>query len=143
MTKAVRTVRLVGLALLLAVAIPGVARAHAFLLSSTPSQGQVLGTAPGVVTLRFSESLEPQASSATVTDPTGSSFNGSVSGQTIVVPLATNAPGTYKVTWRSVSAEDGHTLQGSFEFSVQSGGATTSSTSSSSGGAGIALLRWV
>jgi copper transport protein len=97
---------------------PGLAAAHAILVSSDPPPEARLGTAPGVVSLRFSEPLTPELSQATVTDPTGRRFTGNVSGSEISVFLATNAPGRYTVTWTSVSADDGHTEQGSFSFTV-------------------------
>ncbi|HYT80857.1 MAG TPA: copper resistance CopC family protein, partial [Actinomycetota bacterium] len=110
-------------AILFVGAIPGVASAHAFLISSSPPAGARLGTAPGVVTLRYSEAVQPGLSQASVIDPTGHRFTGTVSATSITIPLATNAPGTYRVGWKVVAADDGHTTHGTFEFSVVSAGA--------------------
>ncbi len=116
------TGRLVGagvLALLVLVAlVPGVARAHATLLSSSPRAGQQLGTAPGVVVLQFSQPLNPRLSRVTVTDPAGTRVAGKASGTEARVALATNQPGTYRVAWTAVSTDDGHTSRGSFQFTV-------------------------
>jgi putative copper export protein len=71
------------------------------------------------VTLRFSEPLNERLSRAEVLSPDGRRFEGTPeeSGD-IVVRLTTNAQGIYRVTWRTVSTVDGHTLEGSFEFGV-------------------------
>ena len=45
-------------------------------------------------------------------------------GVRMAVVLSTNAPGTYRVDWLAVSLDDGHTTQGSFQFSVVAGGAS-------------------
>ena len=100
---------------------PGRAAAHALIASSQPRPGQTLGTAPGVVSLRFTEPLNPGLSKATVIDPTGRTFAGSVTGSQILIPVSSNAPGTYQVDWTSVSTLDGHVLHGSFHFSVGAG----------------------
>lgn len=87
--------------------------------SSEPAPGQRLAAAPGVVVLRFSEPLVKGLSRLVVTDPTGTRSEGSVSGSTdIVARLGINAPGLYRVAWKTVSPADGHTLTGSFAFGV-------------------------
>jgi copper transport protein len=116
------------------VLLPGQASAHALIASSQPRAGQTLGTAPGVVSLQFTEPLNAGLSKAAVIDPTGRSFAGSVTGSQILIPLSGNAPGTYQVDWTSVSALDGHVLHGSFHFAVgvaprPAGGAAGGSTS--------------
>ncbi len=111
----VAVVLLTGLILLLA---PASAQAHAVLVSTDPRPGDRLGTAPGVVILRFSEPLNGKLSFATVTDPSGRPFTAQGSGLSISVPLATNLPGTYTVEWKSVSGDDGHTERGSYDFTV-------------------------
>src|SRR5258708_2585887 len=105
-------------ALVLALA-PGPASAHATILSSTPRAGEKLATAPGVVVLAFSQPLDIRLSRASVVAPNGQRFDqSSVSPSEIRVPLTTNAPGVYQVSWTSVSAVDGHTLSGGFRFGV-------------------------
>lgn len=98
--------------------MPGVARAHATLLTSSPPAGQQLGTAPGVVVLQFSQPLDPRLSQVTVTDPAGTRVAGKASGTEARVALATNQPGTYRVAWTAVSTDDGHTSRGNLQFSV-------------------------
>lgn len=106
-------------ACLLSVAGPLAASAHALLISSNPSAGESLGTGPGVVVLEFSEPLNPRLSLATVNDPTGKKWSGSVTGgQEMRVPVETNAQGAYAVSWTSVSLTDAHHISGSFGFAV-------------------------
>jgi copper transport protein len=98
---------------------PGVALAHATLVSSDPQPGAELSTAPSTVTMSFSEPLNLRLSTASVTAPDGTKFSdASVSGQQISVPLTTNLPGVYTVDWTTVSTLDGHTIRGSFLFGV-------------------------
>ncbi|MDP9185278.1 MAG: copper resistance protein CopC/CopD, partial [Actinomycetota bacterium] len=101
------------------VAFPVTVLAHAELVSSTPAPGSELSTAPGVVTLSFSEPLNVQLSSASVIAPDGTRFESTAStGQTFRIPLTTNAPGVYRVEWSTVSTLDGHPVRGSFAFGV-------------------------
>jgi copper transport protein len=104
-------------AALLVLGVPGRASAHALLVSSTPKPNQQLGTTPGVVTLVFSEPLTKE-STASVTDPDGRVFSDAVSGVEMLIRLTTNAPGQYRVQWKSVSSLDGHVIRGSFTFEV-------------------------
>jgi copper transport protein len=98
---------------------PAAALAHAGVVSSDPEPGTELGSAPGVVVIRFSEQINSQLSRARVVAPDGTSFEGLASAsQRIDVPLTTNTRGFYDVEWTSVSRVDGHTLHGSFQFGV-------------------------
>jgi copper transport protein len=118
-TSGVRRVCAVLIAALAALAIPIAASAHAELVSSAPASNAHLGTAPGVVVLEFSQTINTQLSSAAVTDPSGHAWKGEVdSGYEIRVPLATNVPGVYTVDWVSVSQIDGHRISGTFTFDV-------------------------
>ena len=114
-----RLLVIVGLAFLVLSIMAVPARAHAGFVSSNPEPGAELGSPPGVVTLRFSEPLNERLSRAEVLSPDGRRFEGAPeeSGE-IVLRLTTNAPGIYRVTWKTVSTIDGHTLEGSFEFGV-------------------------
>lgn len=115
-------VRAAALGLLTAVLVtgtPGSALAHAGFVSSRPQPGSVLGSAPGVVTLEFSEPLNEKLSRAKVTAPDGQSFDGIASGSGMIrVSVSTNLQGIYRVEWTTVSTVDGHTLRGSFAFGV-------------------------
>ncbi len=107
------------LGLAIVASTPGIALAHSALVSAQPEAGAELGTAPGVVVLRFSEPLNAKLSRATVTSPDGREFTGATSpAEEIRIPLATNVQGVYEVDWTTVSGVDGHTLSGAFEFGV-------------------------
>jgi copper transport protein len=117
------------LALLLALGVPQVARAHATLLRSTPAAGSRLGTSPTSVTLVFSEALEPAMTHLmlissdgriTTLDPAGDAHDVNA----LMAPVAgTLAAGAWRVAWHIVSA-DGHPVQGSFVFLVGTGAGT-------------------
>jgi copper transport protein len=123
--------RLVALAPVVAVvavlalaASPSAANAHALLHGSTPAAGATLGSPPDVVTLTFSERPDIRLTSVKVLDAGGTDH---VSGPVVAVedpPSTVQAPvslpgdGAYTVSWRAVSAVDGHISAGSFVFGV-------------------------
>lgn len=105
--------------LLLVVLWASPAFAHAAIVSSDPEPGAVLSAVPGVVTLEFTEPLNQDLSTASVTAPDGGRSDGRVqSTDRITISLSTNAPGVYRVEWKTVSILDGHPLAGSFAFGV-------------------------
>ncbi|HYK96186.1 MAG TPA: copper resistance protein CopC, partial [Candidatus Dormibacteraeota bacterium] len=115
---------LIAVALVALAAAPGDVAAHAYLRSSQPAAGATLGSAPSSVVITFSEPPDPKLSSIKVVDSSGTDY---VTGPivvvastpaTISVPLDTLADGVYTVSWRAVSATDGHISAGSFVFGV-------------------------
>ena len=105
---------------LLALALNGVAHAHAMLSSASPPVGGSVGAAPRQVTLTFTQGLEPSFSSVQVTDSKGARVDtgkAQVSGSTMSVGLKALSPGTYRVNWHVLSV-DTHKTQGSFSFRV-------------------------
>src|SRR6266536_2052662 len=115
-----RSIVMLGVAVLLLTLSAGPAEAHAVLVVSEPAAGQRLATAPALVVLRFTEPLNGRLSRATVTGPDGQQFQGGAWGATeLRVRLLTNAPGVYRVAWATVSVVDGHTLHGGFAFGVR------------------------
>ena len=99
--------------------LPQVASAHASIISSRPGSGEELRSAPGVVVLSFSEPIDTTLSRATVIGPDGTKFTVTgISAEDIQISLSINEPGIYQVNWTTVSAVDGHTLNGSFRFGV-------------------------
>lgn len=97
---------------------PAPAAAHAVLLSAEPAPGATVARAPDAVLLRFDEPLVATLSRASVVDPAGRRFTGTVAGETIRVPLAGGGRGAYRVAWTTVSEVDGHTITGRFGFGV-------------------------
>ena len=98
--------------------------AHAELKISMPEKNATLKTAPTDVMIEFSEALNPKLSKIVVQDAKGKQVDkgdSMVDGgdpKHLMVDLNTLAAGTYKVTWTSVAADDGHKLTGSFKFTV-------------------------
>jgi len=101
-----------------------VAAAHGTLQSSDPGDGSSLDRAPSAVTLRFTERPDPGLSTVRVLDSSGRVVAGGparpVPGRPaeLRVPLAGLPAGGYTVTWRIVSAVDGHRTEGVFGFGV-------------------------
>jgi methionine-rich copper-binding protein CopC len=97
------------------------AHAHAQLERADPRVGSVVSTAPPVLTLYFSEGVEPAFSSVQVTDSAGRRVDAGkprVNGRQVQVPLRASGPGHYNVRWRVLSA-DTHSTEGSFGFEVR------------------------
>jgi copper transport protein len=112
------------LAGLLLLAAGGPAGAHALLRESDPAAGSSLDRAPSRVVLTFTERPEPGLSSISVLDTGGQPVErgqaGPVDGAPLqfAVGLGDLADGTYTVSWRVVSKDDGHLTAGSFAFGV-------------------------
>ncbi len=136
------------LAALLGGAGAGEAGAHAGLVRSDPAAGAALGASPASVRLTLSERAEPSLSVVRVLDAGGAAQqNGppaAVPGDpsSLQVPLRTLRRGVYTVTWRSLSAVDGHATSGSFAFGVGATptGAAARATSTSPGGSAAEML---
>ena len=98
--------------------------AHALLLRSMPEANAVLDRAPAQVELFFSEAVDPAFSTIKVLDATGQPVD---NGDTQVDPadaahltvsLRSLPDGIYTVSWKALSATDGHVTLGSFPFAV-------------------------
>ena len=128
----VRARRLAGvlalLTTLVAPALPGPAGgrvlAHAQLVASSPGAGGIVPESPDEIRLIFSEPLESQVTSVDVTDLNGAPVltrAGEVDPAdpfALVVPSPDLADGVYLLTWRTLSAADGHVAEGFFNFGV-------------------------
>ena len=112
---------LAGLWLVMAGAPAG---AHALLRESDPAGGSSLEQAPRQVVLTFTERPEPGLSSIQVLDTGGRPVQrgeaAPVQGNPLrfAIGLGDLADGTYTVSWRVVSKDDGHVTAGSFAFGV-------------------------
>src|SRR3954447_20444302 len=100
------------------------AEAHAFVTKSDPAASSVLSTAPSQVTIWFSERLEPEATSASLSDHLGNTIPGisyrigDDPKQLIVTLPAGLTNGTYSVVWKNISADDGHPAKGYLPFTI-------------------------
>src|SRR3990172_1236553 len=116
-----------------------VVSAHASLMRSDPPANSVQATAPAKVTIWFTEPIEPGFSTITVLFEDGSKADqgdnlvSSSDGTQLSVSLADSREGTYLVSWRVLSAVDGHITSGSFVYSV--GEAITRPAGAAAGGA--------
>lgn len=103
--------------------LAGTALAHAKFASSTPAPGQTLASAPASVTITFTEELAA-GSTGSVTDASGATVSTGATISTVdraklSIALTPSPPnGVYKVSWHSISADDGDSLDGSFYFGV-------------------------
>src|SRR5689334_7865742 len=128
------------LACLLLTLDAGEAAAHAGLVESEPAAGATLGAAPDAIRLTFSEPVEAKLATVSVSSGdkaipgTGTPVAGP-GANTVVQPLRKLGRGVYKVTWRIVSADDGHATSGFYSFGVQQspGAAAASETSDNLG----------
>lgn len=113
---------LAGVAVLLGTAGP--ASAHATVVTSSPSDGARLATAPDQVTVEFDEGVSLGAGYARVLGADGARVDtgaASVTDDTLTIPLRTDLPAaSYVVTWRVVSA-DSHPVSGAYAFVVGDG----------------------
>ncbi len=112
--------------LLLAAALLGRAatvRAHASFLRAEPPPNAMLPDHTHLITIWFTEPLEPQFSEIQVLDRQGQRVDSGNSHvledepMAMSVSLPTLPDGTYTVVWRNVSTVDGHTLRGSYVLS--------------------------
>jgi len=98
----------------------GRANAHAVLLRSSPAQNAHLQSAPTSVQLFFSEALDRHGSSIRLLGNTGAPVAGGAGFASdpseMDLSLPALQPGFFVVAWTTVSAVDGHRLQGSFPF---------------------------
>jgi copper transport protein len=119
-----RVPAVLALLVLASLAWPGGVAAHARLTASDPAKGATLGSAPTKVTLTFTETPDVRLTSIKVLDSAGSDRAAgpvaAVAGDdsSVFVPVGELPDGAYTVSWRTVSAVDGHISAGSFVFGV-------------------------
>jgi methionine-rich copper-binding protein CopC len=119
------------LAVLVLPAVP--ASAHAKLTGSNPQAGQMITATLPAVTLTFSGPVKAEVTTVVVAGQDGVNMStgpATLSDVTITQPVKPLPPGQVKVTWRTVSA-DGHSIEGSFDFTNAAPGATKASPSAS------------
>jgi copper transport protein len=106
-----------------ALAVPASASAHAYLVRTVPSASGVVNTPPSQVSLTFDEAVEPRFAIISVTDKDGHQVTAGhperspTDPNTLVVPLKKIPEGWYLVYWRVISV-DGHPVRGAFTFAV-------------------------
>jgi copper resistance protein C len=107
-----------------AIGAPSAARAHAFLDHASPAVGSSVPASPPVVTLWFTQDLEPAFSGVTVTGEAGQRVdlgNAQIpqgSPDELQIGVKPLTPGTYLVSWHVVSV-DTHPTEGTFTFEIK------------------------
>ncbi len=121
--RAARPLVLLG-AVVVALALPVAASAHAYLIKTVPVASGTLDVPPRQVALTFDEAVEPRFAIISVSDKdahqvtTGPVRRSAGDPDTLVVPLRPHLPeGWYLVYWRAISV-DGHPVQGAFTFAI-------------------------
>jgi copper transport protein len=103
---------------------PSFVWAHAVPTTMRPAANAVLQEAPHEIAIRFSERVEARASSLRIFDAHGTRLD---DGTAAVVPgdpwlyhvtLPLIEAGVYTVSWRIMSADDGHITEGAYVFVV-------------------------
>jgi copper transport protein len=107
-----------------AAVFPAAAGAHAAFQDASPEPGAQVSRAPAEITLAFTEPLSRGLTTARVIDArSGRAVAATVrvesSGRLLVRPARPLATGAFRVDWHTVSARDGHALEGSFGFGVR------------------------
>jgi copper resistance protein C len=100
------------------VAVP--AAAHAYLLDSSPEDGETVDDPPTEIVLEFNEAIQPDFVQVAVLDEADEPLDVAapdVAGPIVTQPVTDLQPGEYRVSYRVVSA-DGHPVDGSVSFTV-------------------------
>jgi methionine-rich copper-binding protein CopC len=122
------------LGLLAVVLLPAApAAAHAKLTGSNPQAGQMITATLPAITLTFSGPVKAELTTIVVAGQDGvnqSTGTPTLADVTLTQPVNPLPPGQITVTWRTVSA-DGHTINGSFDFTNAAPGATRATPSAS------------
>jgi copper transport protein len=107
------------LVVLVALAFPAVASAHATLRSTTPSFRSELAQGPGTIRLQFDQHVKVLPNSIRVLNGVGKNFAGTATGRgtTVVAHLRHLKLGAYTVRWQAISA-DSHVVSGVWTFGV-------------------------
>ncbi len=107
-----------------ALAFPGGALAHAYLVKTVPTASEVLNVPPSTIQLTYDEAVEPRFAIISVTnaagqqETTGPAHRSPANPDTLIVPLRPHLPqGWYLIYWRAISV-DGHPVQGAFTYAV-------------------------
>ena len=98
----------------------GQAFAHAHLDHTVPGADETVASAPGEITLWFTQKLEPAFSTVTITNAAGERVDTGkprIDGSQMVVSLRAGGAGIYRVTWHAVSL-DTHITDGNYTFTV-------------------------
>jgi len=129
-------------ALLVLLAGPRAARAHAFLDHAEPAVGAETDQPPREIKVWFTEDLDINYSGLKVVDASGTQVDlkdcraDSKDKKLMTVTVPQLLPGTYRVIWHAETSEDGHDTNGEFKFTVKPAPSTTRSAEAPPKGGG-------
>lgn len=108
------------LAVLVALAAPAAAFAHASIRSESPTYAQRLSAAPTQVVIRFDQTVDVLPNAIEVLDANGKNLAkpAHTIARGIVAPLPKLPAGPYTVRWKAMS-NDGHVVSGVYTFGVR------------------------
>jgi len=135
-------------AVILALALPAAAAAHATLVRTVPADGAILDRAPSSVRVVFDDTVERGPGIAAIRNGGGSVLAGKArvqGGRTLVIPLrAALGRGAYTVRWGIVS-DDGHLESGVLAFAVGRGSAPVAALGAEATGPRVpdVIARWL
>jgi copper transport protein len=106
--------------LMLALALPAAASAHAVLVASTPEWGAVTSSEPHQLRLVYDEDVVPRYARVSVLMGHSANLAGKpqVLGRVVIVALRAAPRGSYTIRWKMVAADDGHVTEGAYSFGV-------------------------
>jgi copper transport protein len=130
------------------------AQAHARLAASSVSPGAILPSVPAVISLSFTEVIDPAFSSASLIAPDQTVASAvtvardpedELVAHFSITDAASIPAGSWALLWRVVSAVDGHTTSGVLAFSAGTGSAPeiASSSTPGSGNWSGTIGRWL
>ena len=110
-----------------------IASAHDQLISTTPTDGQTMVSAPFAIKLTFNAQVISTGTQVQIRDANGvqvQTGQPQITGSKVTQPVRIGlGDGTYNAIWRTTS-QDGHPISGSFKFTIS--GPTTSAMAGSS-----------
>ena len=113
-----RRLFIAGTAVAVLLAVPATALAHAQLISAVPADGITVVDAPTQVRLAFSEPVVADRSSLDLYTSDGRRFRlePHLAGVTLTAAVPRLADGTYRLVWKTLSADDLHIVGGEIVF---------------------------
>ena len=125
MKRILTAVATLSLSLAAVIGVSGPALAHSDELKTSPAAGSTVEAGRIPVTLTFGEELltgdDSISHEVVITNEAGEiipALCATADGFDLSTAAAIDQPGTYTVTWRTISA-DGHTVDGTFNFKVE------------------------
>jgi methionine-rich copper-binding protein CopC len=114
----------IALALGIAAGLAAPALAHSAMKYATPAPGAKLRAAPAAIDITFTEAVAPGLSGIVVQDAAGRQVDKAdaktidIADTHMRVDLPPLPPGSYRVLWHAVSADDGHHTEGEYRFTI-------------------------